>query len=66
MHLATETPLFFKEHQLVSATGMSQAWFRKDRMKKDKHEGPAWVHIGGAVRYPAKSVEQWIDRLRAK
>jgi len=66
MQLATDAPLFFKDTQLVRATGMSLAWFRKDRLKREKHEGPAWVHIGGSVRYPASSVEKWVESLEAK
>ncbi len=67
MQTDVETPIFITDKRLARAANMSVAWFRKDRLKpKDERQGPDFVRVGGAIRYPVRCVDVWLERLGAK
>jgi predicted DNA-binding transcriptional regulator AlpA len=49
--------------QASEITGMSEAWFTKQRWKR---KGPPFIRIGRAVRYVETELLQWLAERRVR
>jgi predicted DNA-binding transcriptional regulator AlpA len=47
------------ERDAADYLGMSQAWLRRCRWKKDG-SGPKWYKLGGAVKYHVNDLDEYI------
>jgi predicted DNA-binding transcriptional regulator AlpA len=54
---ATSTSLILTPKQAASLLNMSTSWLAKQRLKGD---GPAYIKMGGAVRYSANVLQDWM------
>jgi len=58
-----QTPSYLTTPEAARLTGMSPAWFDRARWEGN---GPPYVKIARAVRYPVDELHQWMrSRLRA-
>jgi hypothetical protein len=48
------------ERTIALVTGLSVSWVRKQRLIK---QGPTWVKVGKAVRYPVRELREWLAAL---
>ena len=51
--------------RLKVAVGTVRKWRLTATMGKEGPQGPPWVKIGGAVRYRASDVEEWLQRSKS-
>ena len=49
------------EKQVAAWWGISIGWLRNARCTG---QGPAFVKIGRAVRYPVSALQEWLNRTR--
>jgi hypothetical protein len=54
---ASSTPLILTPQQAAAQLNLSSSWLAKARLKGD---GPAYIKMGGAVRYSATVLHEWM------
>jgi predicted DNA-binding transcriptional regulator AlpA len=54
---ASSTPLILTPKQAAALLNLSTSWLAKQRLKGD---GPAYIKMGGAVRYNATMLQEWM------
>jgi helix-turn-helix protein len=55
--VASSTPLILTPKQAAALLNLSTSWLAKQRLKGD---GPAYIKMGGVVRYNATVLQEWM------
>lgn len=63
--ISQEEDRYLREKEVASLTGLSVAWLRRDRWKKEQGSLP-YVKLTGAVLYRKSSVLAWLQAREVK